>query len=92
MRKFYAIETLEEIATSDRNDTIYNHKRGQVLFACDYVRWFDTKKKRDDFVDNYDRPNDYTVDGAGDEVSVHKWSARKVTAKEAQKAIKEAAL
>lgn len=87
MAKFYAIETLNEIATSDRNDTTYNHKRGELLFSCEYVRWFDTKRERDEYVANYDRSGDLTVDGADDTVSVHKWSARTATAREAKKII-----
>ena len=87
MAKFYAIETLNEIATSDRNDTIHNHKRGEVLFSCEYVRWFDTKKERDAYVDNYDKQGDRVVDEADEEVSVQEWSARTATAREAKKII-----
>ena len=87
MAKFYAIETLNEIATSNRNDPIFQHKRGQVLFSCEYVRWFDTKKERDEYVDSYDKQGDPIVDEAGEEVSRQEWSARKATAREAQKVV-----
>lgn len=87
MKKFYAIETMEEIATGD--SVIFHHKRGQLLFACDYVKWFSTKKERDAFVDEYHKKGNRILDMGGEIASVTTWRARKATAKEAQKSIRE---
>ena len=78
MARFYAIETMREVATKD----------GDLLFECEYLRIFDTKKERDAYVDTYDKPEEIcTVDGA--EYSRHVWSARTTNYAEAMKVKRE---